>query len=275
MNALKFVGPDTVEGLAIPFGSADDRDLDGEYFTASTDLAIDWFGKSGRPALYDHGFDEAHKLTPVGRQVEYEARDEGIWAQVQLDKHARYRKAIGQMVEEGALGYSSGAISHLVTKSATGEIVRWPWVELSLTPTPAAPGTLGVHYIKSTTAFEHAKAVGADITPMVKAVLAALDGPSDDSGSESFDDQAARVASELDRFHGRLRTRADQRAGKSGRVLSAANLARLRTLIETWEPSIADLKAFVAEHDPEHRAEVEEILAKAARTYALTASLLT
>jgi hypothetical protein len=269
--AVKFVGPDTVEGLAIPFGSPDRRDLDGEFFTKSTDLALDWFGTGGRPALYDHGFDEAHKLAAVGRQTEYEERDEGIWAQVQLDKHARYRKAIDRMVEEGALGYSSGAISHLVTKSATGEIVRWPWVELSLTPTPASPDALGIHYVKSLAAIEHAQAVEADITPMVKAIIAALDTPSEDSGSESFDDQAARVASDLDRLHARLRTRMEQRAGKSGRVLSAANRARLQALIEAWEPSLADLKAFLAEHDPEKKAEVEAILSKAARTYALTA----
>jgi hypothetical protein len=269
-HAIKFVGPDTVEGLAIPFGSPDDRDLDGEFFTKDTDFALEWFGKSGRPALYDHGFDEAHKLSPVGRQVEYEPRDEGIWAQVQLDKAARYRKTIDRMVEEGALAYSSGSIGHLAGKSADGQITRWPWVELSLTPTPANPRA-GIHYVKSLAAIEHAQAVDADITPMVKALVAALDEPSGDSGPESFDDQVARVASDLGEVPARLRTRVEQRAGKSGRALSAANLARLRAFIETGEATIADLKAFVAEHDPDRKAEVEAILSKAAQTYARSA----
>jgi len=272
-HAIKFVGPDTVEGLAIPFGSPDDRDLDGEYFTAATDLALDWFATSGRPALCDHGFDDAHKLTPVGRQTEYEAREEGIWAQVQLDKHARYRKTIDQMVEAGSLGYSSGAISHLVTKSAGGEIVRWPWVELSLTGTPASPAALGVHYVKSLAAIEAVQAVGADITPMVKALVAALDTSSDDSGSESFDDQTARVASELGEYLSRARKRYETRAAKAD-PFSAANREGLVSLDAQLAAVVefhAEVQDFIKRTDPDHRADVQEAVAKAYRVWASTA----
>lgn len=157
--ALKFVGPDTVEGLAIPWGSPANRDLDGEYFTPTTDLCLDWFGKSGRPALYDHGMDDDLKSETIGRQVDYEVRDEGLWAQAQLSRNARYRKAVDQLIGEGALGYSSGAMGHLATKSASGEITRWPWVELSLTPIPSYPGTT-VRYVKSAALMAHLEAAG-------------------------------------------------------------------------------------------------------------------
>jgi len=157
--ALKFVGPDTVEGLAIPWGSPDDRDLDGEFFTKATDLCLDWFGKAGRPVLYDHGLDDDLKSETIGRQVDYEVRDEGVWAQAQLSRNARYRKAVDQLIAEGALGYSSGAMGHLATKSAGGEITRWPWVELSMTPIPANPVTI-VHFVKSAALMAHLDAAG-------------------------------------------------------------------------------------------------------------------
>jgi hypothetical protein len=99
MYAVKFVAPDTIEGLAIPFGDENHRDLDGEWFTPNTDFRIDLFGKGGRPLLYDHGLDPAMKLDMLGRQVEYEMRPEGIWAQSQLDRAAKYRRAVDELIE--------------------------------------------------------------------------------------------------------------------------------------------------------------------------------
>lgn len=270
-KALKFVGPDTVEGLAIPFGSPDDRDLDGEYFTKGTDFALDWFPTGGRPSLYHHGFDDALKLSVVGRQVEHEVHDEGIWAQVQLDRAARYRKTIDRLVEEGALGYSSGSIGHLASKSAEGAITVWPWVELSLTPTPANPRT-GIHYVKASTAIEHVLEVESDTAPIVKAVLAAIDDNDSSPAGEPFATHSDRVLAEVKALADRARSIREVRA-KSGRVLSSANRARLQALIEAWEPSLAELRTLLAETDPEHKAQVEEAIAKALRTYAATALL--
>jgi len=161
--AVKFVGPDTLEGLAIPFGGVFDhpgeglknKDWDGEDFGPDTDYCFDWFGKSGRPALFEHGFDRALKAAVVGRQIDYEVREEGIWAQTQLDRAAKFRRAIDQLVEQGVLGYSSGAMPHLVTKSAEGHITRWPWVELSLTPIPAAADLAQVHYVKAASLIDY------------------------------------------------------------------------------------------------------------------------
>jgi len=272
-HALKFVegSTDRIEGLAIPFGGPiNGRDLDGEYFDRSTDFCLDWFGESGRPILYDHGLHGTVKTSVIGRQTSLAIKDDGLWVQAEIDKNGRYRDAVAQLIEAEALSFSSGAMGHLVGKASDGHITRWPFVELSATPTAANPNA-HIYMVKSLVAIEHAQAVDADITPMVKALVAALDTTSDDSGPEPFDDQVARVASDLDRLHGRIETRMEQRAGKSGRVLSAANRDRIASLIAAWEPTLADLKALLSETDPEQRAMVDEAVARAYRTWAAAA----
>jgi hypothetical protein len=224
-RAVKFVGPDTIEGLAMPFG----MDTDGEAFTKSTDLCIDWFGPSGRPLLYNHGLDRVHKAQKVGQQTEYEVRDEGIWAQSQLNANARYRKAIDKLVEEGALGYSSGAYPHLATKNRAGELTRWPWVELSLTPFPAHPGALGVHYVKSSADF--LDLLDTEVPDPLKAALAALDEWATTTDDDALPD-GAKFADLVDRLSvdgpAWVKARRDWYA-KSGRVLSAATRERIAT----------------------------------------------
>jgi hypothetical protein len=225
-RALKFTGPDVVEGLAIPF---DSYDTDRETFTKNTDLCLDWFGKSGRPLLYDHGLDQPGTLV-VGRQEEYEERPDGLWAQSQLKRNTRYRKAIDRLIDEGALGYSSGAMGHLAKKNAKGEITRWPWVELSMTPIPSHPATL-LHYVKSSDAIAHLEAVDADIPAPVKAALVALDEWASERDDDSLPD-GLKFADLVDRLSvdgpAWVKARLDWYA-KSGRVLSAATRDRLAT----------------------------------------------
>lgn len=251
-KALKFVGPDTIEGLAFPFGSID---TDGETFTKATDLCEDWF-PAGRPLLYAHGLDPAHKAAKVGRQTEYETREEGIWAQAQLDKNARYRKAIDRLVDEGKLGYSSGAYAHLATKNAKGELTRWPWVELSLTPMPANPETLGVHYIKSA---DFLDLFEDGIPPAVAAAIKALDDWAStrdhDAGlaTGSLEEKAGRVTAAVAELRDHAKAYADMRA-KSGRVLSAATRERLTRHPSSLRELADDLDALLGEADAEKAA---------------------
>lgn len=227
-RAVKRVSADIIEGPAMPFGF----DVDGEAFTSDTDFCFDWFGKSGRPFLFDHGLDPALKGQVFGRQVDYELRDEGVWAQVQLDRNARYRKAIDGLIEQGAIGFSSGAMPHLATKNLKGEITRWPWVELSGTPIPAHPAALNVHYVKSADAIRHLEAVSIQIPDPLKAALAALDEWADSRGSDQLPDtaslveKAGRVTAAVTDLRDHARAYADMR-GKSGRVLSAQTRERL------------------------------------------------
>lgn len=226
VSAVKFVGPDTIEGPAFLF---DVVDLHGETFTADTDFCLDWFGRSGRPLLYEHGLDGALKTAPIGVQSEYEARAEGIWAQSQLNIAARFRKGIDQLIEQGALAYTGGAMAHLATKVGQS-IKRFPWVELSLTPTPAQPANASVYYLKSADAVAHLEAAGVDVPGPLKAALVALD-----EWAESRDDpdalpDGASFADVVDRLTVDAAARVAARKAwyaKSGRVLSAVTRERL------------------------------------------------
>jgi len=141
---VKMIGDDTLNILAIPFGGplrgADGRgrDTDGEFFSPRTDLCRDWYNVS-LPLLYDHGMDAKLKTAVVGRVDSTTAikDDDGWWVRAQLDRSSAYHGLIKELVGHEALFASSGAMPHLTQKAKSGEILRWPWVELSLTPTPA------------------------------------------------------------------------------------------------------------------------------------------
>lgn len=237
--AVKFTGRDTIAGLAIPFGAPDDRDLDGEYFTVKTDLAMDWFPEGGRPVLYDHGLDDEMRTIKIGQQTDYEVRDEGVWAESQLGRNVRYRKAIDKLIAEGALGYSSGAVPHLTQKSRSGEITRWPWVELSVTPIPAHPGTL-IHYVKAVST------AWGDATP----------------DPESLHDRLVRVSDELASSATHASEYAEMRV-KAGRVLSRQNreqIAAVLEALESFEPHREALRTLLVHHDPDAKTETEKAL---------------
>jgi len=166
--AVRFVGetPDSweFEGLAIPYGGpVGGMDLTGTFFSPTTDLCLDWFPDGGRPILYAHGFDPAIRAEVVGRQVGPVTEDErGRWVRLQIDKAKAYATEIRRLAEEGVLALSSGAVDHLTRIAArSGEVERWPWVELSLVPNPANPEAL-LHAVRSADAVAHLRIVGAD-----------------------------------------------------------------------------------------------------------------
>lgn len=149
-QGVKAIGnPDEgrVGGYLVAWGNPQQRDLHGEYFTEQTDFALDWY--PSRPALYHHGLDGQMQSALIGAITSIKADSVGLWAEAQLNMHNRYVQAIMQMVEKGALGWSSGSLPHLVEVDTNGQIKRWPIVEGSLTPTPAEPQRTTVGAIKS------------------------------------------------------------------------------------------------------------------------------
>jgi phage head maturation protease len=158
-TAIKATGDGKVGGYLVVFGDAKTKDLQGEYFTAKTDFAMDWFQL--RPALYHHGLDGVLKTVPIGTITSLKVDEIGIWAEAQLDMHKRYVEAVAKLVKEGALHWSSGSLAHLVEVAEDGEIKRWPLVEGSMTPTPAEPRNTDIKAIKS--AYEE---LGLDTTKL-------------------------------------------------------------------------------------------------------------
>ena len=89
--------------------------------------------------LYFHGMDKALGVGPIGAEVKWEQKDDGIWLEAQLSKSGIYQEHIMELARQGLLGFSSGANPRSVVKSASGLIERWMWMETSLLPIPANP----------------------------------------------------------------------------------------------------------------------------------------
>lgn len=153
--AIKVLASDddtyVVGGYGVVF---DGRDLAGDYFTRDSDL---WLDRLGTPiVLYSHGMDPVIGKSVLGRQQSVRVDDVGVWVETQLRRSAAYVEAIRDLVERGVLGYSSGAIAHLVERAKSGWLRSWPVIEWSLTPEPAEPRTVGLTLVK------HAAGLGID-----------------------------------------------------------------------------------------------------------------
>ena len=134
-------GKARVGAYAIRFSGADQKDLQGEFFTAKT-----YFGSrkgDGADVIFTHGraptkgFDEICQrvFSPVKATLD----EIGIFVEHCLDLADEYEAAIAKLCTAGKLKWSSGATSHMVKRTDTGEIKRWPIAEFSYTPTPAEP----------------------------------------------------------------------------------------------------------------------------------------
>jgi HK97 family phage major capsid protein len=134
-SGVKAVGDYVVRGRGIVYGG---KDLTGDVFTKATDLG-DTRSPIGMPVYYDHGLSSIRGQ--IGTVKAWTPSDDGIDVQIELDKRLDYIDDVMKLVKSGALGLSTGALSHLVVRQA-GELKRWVVGEISLTPTPAEPRTL-------------------------------------------------------------------------------------------------------------------------------------
>jgi len=130
-----------VKGYLVRFGDTKTADLEGDYFTASTDYGFP-VSKGQRVPLnvyYHHGMDAAVGKKSIGTGY-IKMDDTGLWYEAQLDLADEYGSMIAKLCKQGKMGFSSGAAGHLVERKSMGgaaEITRWPIAEASITPTPA------------------------------------------------------------------------------------------------------------------------------------------
>lgn len=140
-------GSARVGGYLVVFGSPQQRDLQGEFFTPDTEFHLDWYSK--RPMLYHHGLDGKMKSSMIGVIDSIRADDVGLWAEAQLDMRDAYVDEVRKLIERGVLGWSSGSVPHLVKIADNGHIQAWPIIEGSSTPTPAEPRRTEISVLKA------------------------------------------------------------------------------------------------------------------------------
>lgn len=137
--AIKALGRNRVGGYLCLWGNDRQRDVYKEYFTPKTEERMSVFKAVGAlPALYHHAMDNTIRSLVVGLVDTMADDDVGCWIEAQIKEHKAYRQMISPLMEQKVLGWSSGALpgGRRVNKSS-GEILRWPVVEASMTHTPA------------------------------------------------------------------------------------------------------------------------------------------
>ena len=130
-----------VKGYLVRFGDTKTADLEGDYFTKSTDYGFPMESGKRVPlnVYYHHGMDQMVGKKSIGTGY-IKMDDTGLWYEAQLDLADEYGSMIAKLCKQGKMGFSSGAAAHLVERKSMGgaaEITRWPIAEASITPTPA------------------------------------------------------------------------------------------------------------------------------------------
>ena len=154
---IKELGDGRIGGQGIFYGDADRTDLQGEFFTAQTNLWINADFKEDTascsiPMIYGHGIAELKGTDAhIGVWDTVKQMDTGLWFEGQLNKSHKYADKIQRLIDEGIMGLSSDSIGRLVARKrhekrggAVFELTSWPLAGLSLTTHPAEPRLLPV-----------------------------------------------------------------------------------------------------------------------------------
>lgn len=182
-------------GYGVIFGGVD---LYGDTFTEETDFK---YSNPNAPVFYDHtltGIDH-----DIGVVVKTKKDKFGIWMESQIDLSKTYAKQVLELAEKGILGYSTGAISHLVRRE--GKYIKsWAIGELSLTPTPAEPRTVGVGVVKSATeAMAEAESPQTTAEGAATGSIEVIDNKEDSHMSDETE-RVAALETKFDAFSARI-----------------------------------------------------------------------
>jgi len=145
-NPLKTLSVDDesirVANYMILFGDEKSKDLDGEYFTAETDIESE-YTKSGRLYVdWEHRYDKKGPGDAIMGVIDWatkKADEIGIWVERTLDRRNAYVQAIEPLLEKGIIGTSSESIPGKTEVLKNGQITKWPLRRDSLTVMPAEP----------------------------------------------------------------------------------------------------------------------------------------
>jgi hypothetical protein len=161
--------------LAIPFGGPlEGKDLDGEFFSPRTDIKPNWFDR--RPLVWHHNLDKSMPDPVLGTADDLEEKPDGWWTTVWLDRSNQYWAHVNSLLSAGKVYGSSGSLPNFVqTDKATGEILVWPYIEQTLTPTPANPYSVVV----AAKAIGHFDEANIGLSPAERGLLTDLEPVTD------------------------------------------------------------------------------------------------
>jgi len=135
--AAKALDGDRFGGYLCLWGDESTKDLVGEFFTPKTAELTSVFDVLGHlPAIYHHAGDDTIKSAVIGLIDTMEQDESGMWVEAQAQLAKAYKQYIKPLIDQSALGWSSGALPRARKVAKSGEVVRWPVIEGSLTPTP-------------------------------------------------------------------------------------------------------------------------------------------
>ena len=196
MGNVKALGENRIGFYAVIFDSVD---LQGEKFTKETDFGI----HTQIPVLYQHAQDEHLKARRLGVAEIVRRDDVGLWMEAQLELRDDYEKAIMQLVRDGKLGVSTGALSHTVQRQG-GVIKSWWLGEVSLTPIPAEPKTFVLAMKETVIESQAEDSLQADKATAVS--ISVIDNNDEDMMTDvekrvdSLEEQLKNVGSGLDKI---------------------------------------------------------------------------
>lgn len=175
----------TVGGYGVIFGG---HDLEGDTFTKDTDFMFDY--APNKIGLWSHNKDTTVK-GKIGQVTNYYVDEVGVWFDMQLQQSNKYIGAIKRLIDQGVLGYSTGAFPQLIKREG-GVIKSWPILEVSITPNPAEPRTLGVDFVKD---IDEIDQLISEIQPSDETEVVAESEP---VSSESDNEKVDQVDSNID-----------------------------------------------------------------------------
>ena len=116
-DEIKALGNGRIGGVLVRMSTDNDPDLTNDFFSAKSDIRF----PETVDVYYNHGFDETLKKRVIGKAKLSRLDNADVWAETQLNMRDDYEKRIYEMAEAGKLGYSSGAMAHLVEREPVGK----------------------------------------------------------------------------------------------------------------------------------------------------------
>lgn len=145
-GTVKALGGGRVAGMGLLFTTINDPDVEGEFFTKSTNIGMGVGDR--RDIYYRHGVHPIIQDRELGTATLKEIDEEGAFFEGELNLRDKYEKYIYKLAEMGKLGWSTGALTHLLKKEIkelggkkATEIKKWIIGEISLTPCPVEART--------------------------------------------------------------------------------------------------------------------------------------